>query len=164
MKTLLNKGNLKEHFLLVAVWGTVIVTGFLALGAIVGNIEGLIVFGMIHSLAVRLGSIYTAVHIFRRREQIMSRFGIKIGRNKQAEKVEIEPRSLKNNRVVKVVAAIVFHICLHIVSVHLAAAYTIVHIVQHRREIISLPKKLSSRNSGRSLQLARSAQPIQLAA
>ena len=55
--------------MLVAVWGAVIVTGFLALGAIVGNIEGLIVFSGIHSLTVRLSLVYTAVHMFQHRSQ-----------------------------------------------------------------------------------------------
>ena len=75
MKSLFSKykGSIKVNILLVAVWGAVIVTGFLALGAIVGNIEGLIVFGGIHSLAVRLSLVYTAIHIFRHREQIMLR-------------------------------------------------------------------------------------------
>ena len=154
MKTLLNKGNLKENILLVAIWGTVVATGILAFVAIVGSIESLVVFSRIHSLAVRLGFVYTAVYTFRRRERIMSHFGIKIGRNKQIEKIELK---LKNNRAVKVVTAIVFHMFLHIVSIHLAAAYTIVHIVQHRRGVISLPKKLLFRNNSiysHSLQLA----------
>ena len=66
MKTLLSryKGVIKANILLVMVWGTIIITGFFALGAIVGNIEGLIVFGIIHSLAVRLSLVYTAIHIF----------------------------------------------------------------------------------------------------
>ena len=161
------KSLLKKNILLVAVWGAVIVTGILALGAIAGNIEGLLVFSGIHSLAVRLGFIYTAVHMFRSRAQIIVCLGIKIGRNKHVEKMESRCQSLKNNRAVKVVTAIVFHIFLHIVSVHLAVVYTIVHIVQHRREIVSLPKKLSFRDNGfrsHPLQSVRSAQPVQLAA
>ena len=66
MKSLFSeyRGNIKANILLIAVWGTVIVTGFLALGAIQGSIESLIVFGRIHSLAVRLSLAYTAVHVF----------------------------------------------------------------------------------------------------
>ena len=147
------KGSIKANILLVAVWGAVIVTGFLALGAIVGNIEGLIVFG------------YTAVHIFQHRKQIMLRFGIKINSRKQAEN-----ERQKNNRAVKAITAIVFHILLHMVSIHLAVAYTLFHIVQHRREIAPLPKRLLFRNnrirrhSLQSFQLVRSAQPVQSAA
>ena len=65
------KGNIKENILLAAVWGTVIITGFLALGTIVGNIEGLVVFSGIHSLAVRLSLVYTAIHVFQKRKQLM---------------------------------------------------------------------------------------------
>jgi len=90
MKTLLSKEGIKNNILLVAIWGTVIMTGFLALGAIVGGIEGSVAFGRIHSFAVRLGLIYTAIHVFLHREQIMSRFGIKVGRNKHGEQVQIE--------------------------------------------------------------------------
>ena len=81
MKSLFSKyeESIKENILLVTVWGAVIVTGFLALGAIVGNIEGLIVFGRVHSLAVRLGLLCTITHIFWHREQIMLRFGGEIG-------------------------------------------------------------------------------------
>ena len=49
MKSLLSKGITKENILLAAIWGAVIITGFLALGAIVGCIEGLFVFDGIHS-------------------------------------------------------------------------------------------------------------------
>ena len=144
MRSLINKykGNIKENILLVAVWGAVIVTGFLALGATVGNIEGFIAFGRIHSLAVRLGLGYTVIHIFRHREQIMLHFGIRISRSKQAEN-----RRLKNSRTVKVITAIVFHILLHRVSVHLVIGYTLLHIVQHRYGILSQLKKLSARRN-----------------
>ena len=144
------KGSIKENILLVAVWGAVIVTGFLALGAIVGSIEGLFVFGRIHSLIVRLSFGYTAIHIFRHRKQIMSRFGVKISSCRQAEN-----KRLYYNRAVKVISAIAFHILLHKVSIHLAVAYTFYHIVQHRHGILSLFKKLLfCRNAlNRSLQL-----------
>ena len=116
MKSLFSKykGIIKENILLVAVWGTVIFTGFLALGAIVGNIEGLIVFSGIHSLAVRLSLIYTAVHIFQHRKQIM------------------------NSRSVNVISAIAFHILLHRISIHLAITYALLHIVHHKHSIFSL--------------------------
>ena len=121
------KGIIKANILLVAVWGAVIVTGFLALGAIVGNIEGLIEFGRVHTLAVRLGLAYTALHIFQHRKQIMLRFGVKIGSGRHAEN-----ERLKNSRAVRGIAAVALHILLHIVSIHLAVAYTFFHIVQHR--------------------------------
>ena len=147
MKSLLSRGIIKENILLAAIWGAVIITGFLALGAIIGGIEGLLVFGRIHSIAVRLGLIFTAVHVFRHREQIMSYLGIKIGNRKQFEKKGIESQSPKGNRTVKVVLAAVFHIVLHIISIHLAVAYTVFHIVQHRHEIFSVFKKLSFKNN-----------------
>jgi len=81
MKSLLNKWSTKENILLATIWGAVIITGFLALGAIVWGAEGLVVFGRVHSLVVRLGLVYTAVHVYRHKEQIVSRFGIKINRN-----------------------------------------------------------------------------------
>ena len=84
MKSLLSRENSKGNILLAAIWGTVIVTGFLALGAMVGGIESLVVFGWFHSLAVRLGLLYTAVHVFRHREQIMSRYSTRTTRIMQA--------------------------------------------------------------------------------
>jgi|GEM_PF-6768637 len=67
MKSLLSSANIKKHMVLLVIWGTVIVTGFLALGAMVGGIESLIVFSRMHSLAVRFGLVYTVVHIFQHR-------------------------------------------------------------------------------------------------
>jgi len=160
-----HKGSIKENIFLVTIWGAVVVTGFLALGAIVGNIEGLIVFSGIHSLAVRLGLVYTAVHVFRHRKQIMLRFGVKIGGSKQAEN-----ERLKNSRAVKIISAIGFHILLHMVSIHLAVATALFHIVQHRHGILLPFKKLLLRNNAalnRSLQAARmipSMQAVPLAA
>ena len=143
MKSLLSRGNSKGSILLAAIWVAVILSGILALAAIVGGNPGLLVFSGIHSLAVRLGLVYTAVHVFRHREQIMSRIGIIIGRNKQAEEMGIGSQSPKGNRAVKIVTATAFHIVLHIISIHLAVVYTIFHIVQHRHEIFSLFKKLA---------------------
>ena len=161
MKSLLSRGIIKENILLAAIWGAVIITGFLALGAIVGGNEGLFVFSRIHSLAARLGFVYTVVHIFRHREQIMSYLGIEIGNRKQYEKMGIESQSPKGNKTVKIVLATVFHIVLHIISIHLAVAYTVFHIVQHRHEIFSVFKKLSLKNNAIRSHLL---QPIQLAA
>ena len=156
MKSLFSKykGIIKKNILFVAVWGAVIVTGFLALGGVVGNIERLIVFSRMHSIAVRLSLVYTFIHIFRHRKQIMLHFGLRINRNKQAEN-----QRLKSNRAVKVITTIVFHILLHIVSIHLAVAFTLFHIVQHRHAILSPFKKLAFRNNATR---NRSLQPIQL--
>ena len=168
MKSLFStcKGHIKENILLVAVWGAVIVTGFLALGTIVSNIDGLIVFGRIHSLAVRLSLVYTAVHIFRHRGQIMLRFGIKVGSSSK----QVKNDRLKNNRAIKVVSTIVFHALLHMLSIHLAVAYTLFHIVQHRHGIFSLFKKLPLRSNAAldgsltPIQLTSSMQAVPLAA
>ena len=92
-----HKGSIKENIFLVTIWGAVVVTGFLALGAIVGNIEGLFVFSRIHSLAVRLSLIYTVIHIFQHRKQIILHFGFRINRSKQAEN-----HRLISNHAVKV--------------------------------------------------------------
>ena len=143
MKSLLCKLGTKDNILLAVIWAAVITTGFLALGAIVGGIEGLTVFGRLHSLAARLGLVYTAVHMYRLRRQIMSHLSAAIGRSKQAKKMRIEYQSPKSNRAVKVISALAFHIILHMISVHLAVAYTVFHIIQHRQDISSLFKKLS---------------------
>ena len=45
-------------------------------------------------------------------------------------------------RTIKVIAAIVLHVALHIVSAHLAVAYTVFHIIQHRRAVASIFEKL----------------------
>ena len=66
MKSLLNKWSITENILLAIVWGAVIVTGFLALGAIVGGMDVLIAFSGVHRIAVRLGLAYTAIHIYRK--------------------------------------------------------------------------------------------------
>ena len=158
------KGSIKANILLLTVWGAVILTGFLALGAILGNIEGLIVFGRIHSLTVRLGLVYTAVHIFQHRKQIMLCLGVKIDSRRYAEY-----ERLKSSRTVKIITAITFHILLHKVSIHLAVAYTLFHMVQHRQGIILPFKKLLLRNnailnySSQSIQLTPSTQTVSLA-
>ena len=119
MKSSLRKWSTKENTLLAVIWGAVIVTGFLALIAIIGGIESLAAFSRIHNFAVRLGFVYTAVHIYNYSKQIMSRLGIKI---------DLEGRFPKVSRIVKVINSLVFHIVLHIISVHLAVAYTVVHV------------------------------------
>ena len=161
MKTLLSKENIKKNILLMAIWGTVIVTGFLTLGAIMVDMEGLVVFGRIHSLAVRLGLVYTVVHICRNTKQIMSCIGVKVGRNKHGEQMEVENQVPKSNRIVKVIIAVAFHIVLHIISIHLAVAYTVFHVIQHRHGIDSLSKKKSFRQNAHQM---RPLQPLQFVA
>jgi len=160
MNTTLSKVRTKENILLAVIWGTVTITGFLALGATIGGIEGLAAFGRIHSLAVRFGLVYTVVQLFRNREQIMARFGVRINKNNQNALMRIVSQSPKIKRVIAITNAIVFHIVLHIVSVHLAAVYTIYHIIQHRHEISSLFKKLPFKNNVRknhAIQIAQAA-------
>jgi len=151
MKSLLGKWNTKENILLATIWGAVIITGFLALRAIFfSDVNSLLVFGRIHSFAVRLAFVYTAVHVYRHREQIMLRFGIKTRKSKQVEKMGIVLQSPKNNPTIKIATALAFHIVLHIISIHLAVAYTLFHIVQHRHAIFS-----RKRNHNYSLPLAQ---------
>ena len=102
---------MNKRILLVVVWGVVIITGTLALLGIAWGAESLAVFGRVHSLAVRFGLAYTALHICR--------------------------------RWWKIAMAIVIHIVLHVISVHLAVAHTVFHVVQHRRDISALFKRLS---------------------
>jgi len=80
MKSLINKESIKKNILLVSIWGTAVVTGIFALGAITSDIEELIVFSLLHNLAVRFTFMYTVVHIFRYRKEIMSLCGIKTNR------------------------------------------------------------------------------------
>ena len=167
MKSLFSryKGGIKNNILLAAVWGAVIVTGLLALGAVAGGIEGLIVFAGIHSLVVRLSFVYTAIHVFQHRKQIMLRFRVKIGSSKHAEN-----KRQKSSCAIKGISAIAFHILLHMVSVHLAVGYTLYHIAQHRHGVVSIFKKLSFRNNAalnrslQSAQLTQSAQVVPLPA
>jgi len=141
MKSLLS--NIKGSILLAVVWGIVIITGFLALGVIVGGIESLVVFGRVHNLAVRAGLVYTVAHAFRYRAQIMSYFGIKIGKCSFVKKLGIVCKSPRCNCALKITVAIALHILFHMVSIHLAMAYTVVHVVQHRHCVSSLIKKIS---------------------
>jgi len=65
-------GKYRVDILLLAVWGVCIVTGGLAVGALVGGIEWMFVFGRIHGLTARLGLLLTAIHIFQHRAQVLS--------------------------------------------------------------------------------------------
>jgi len=110
----------KENILLVVIWAVVVITGILALVAITNGAEGLTIFGRAHSLAVRTGLVYTAVYVF----QIFWR------------KLQI-----KVNRPAKVTAAVVFHLVLHAISVHLAVAYTVYHAIHHGRKLLPVRVK-----------------------
>jgi len=141
MKLLLRKESIKKNILLVAIWGTVIVTGFLALGANVGNVEHLAVFGRLHSVSVRLGFVFTVIHIFCYRKQIIPCLRFKIDKTEHDAQMAVVRQSKKSNRVVKAITAVAFHIILHIISIHLVVAYTTFHVIQHRRGIASIFKK-----------------------
>jgi hypothetical protein len=155
MKSLFSKGINKERVALAAIWGTVIITGFLALVAIVGGVESLLVFSGVHGLTARIGLGYSAVYIFRNRSQIMERIRVKLGRSNNADKMGIGSQSPKTPICIKVIFAIVFHIILHIISIHLAVAYTIFHIVQHRHMCSTLCKNLAfrCRNNGKQVAI-----------
>jgi len=110
--------SIRKNMLTLAIWGAVIITGFLALGAIVGGIEGLAAFSRIHSFFVRLGLVYTSVMILK---------------HLWSKKSGFVSQAIKDNRGVKIATAVIFHIVLHIISIHLAVAYTVFHIIQHKR-------------------------------
>ena len=144
--------------MLAVIWVTVIITGFLVLGAIVWDVEALIAFGRIHSFVARLGIVYTAIYIYRHKKQVLSCFGIKISNGKQIKKMGIEGQSPKSKCIIKITTVIALHIVLHAISIHLAVACTIFHIVQHRHEVLALVKKLlfnHNNNHNRSLQLTQ---------
>jgi hypothetical protein len=91
----------------------------------------------------------------------MSRFNIKIGEAKHDEQIGIERSSPQSTRAIKVVTAISFHVVLHIISIHLAIAYTVFHVIQHRQDIASLVKKKAFRHNARPMH---SLQQLPLAA
>jgi len=62
----------KIDILLILLWGTCIITGFLAIGPFVGEAEWMSVFGRIHGVTARLGAILIAIHIFQHKKQIIS--------------------------------------------------------------------------------------------
>ena len=145
------KLNTRQNILLAVIWSAVISTGILALGAIVGSVEGLAVFSMIHSFMVRVGFAYTVIHVL-----IYSAFGggtkwlvQKIRQHIFHTLVHVVFRYHMecHLRTIKIIMAITFHIILHMISVRLAVAYTIFHIVQHRKIILSLFKKSSFKKS-----------------
>ena len=141
----------RENILLAAVWGAVIITGFLALGAIVSGAENLLAFGRIHSLFVRLGAVYTCVYIYRCRAKILKYIGYAKSYNKHTAQEIAQPQ--KGNRVVKIMKSVVFHILLHMVSIHLAVVYTFFHIIRHRQGLLSLfTKKFASQKHRHLLQ------------
>jgi len=89
------------------------------------------------------------------------RFRTIIGKSKQIEQRGTPSQSPKTHRFVKIITAVALHIILHIISIHLAAAYTIYHIVQHRHEISSFFKKLSFKSDANH---SRTGQAVQLTA
>jgi len=72
-------GKYRIDVLLLAVWGTCIITGFLAIGSFVGGIEWMFIFSRIHGASARLGLLLTIIHIIQHRGQIMSYLKLKKG-------------------------------------------------------------------------------------
>jgi len=77
-------GKYKVNVLLLAVWGTCIITGFLALGSLLGGIEWMFLFSRIHGVTARIGLLLTVIHIFQHRNQILSYLSKKNGAAKAA--------------------------------------------------------------------------------
>lgn len=112
--------------LLLLIWTICIVTGFLAIGSFVGDSEIMVIFGRIHGITARIGLALVIIHIVQHRVQIKSYFG-----NKKRNSAEKGDNNTKSKNIAKKILGIVFHIVLHIISVHLAVAFTIFHIFQH---------------------------------
>jgi len=132
-------GKYRIDILLLAVWGICIGTGFLALGAFIGGIEWMFLFSRIHGLSARLALILTLIHIIQHRTQIMSY--LKLKKKKPAETVKTEKPIKKSNRIAKGAFHLTLHILLHVISIHLTALYILLHLFQHRGQILSRFKK-----------------------
>ena len=63
--------------ILIVVWGTAIITGFLAIPSFLYGMEFFRVFSRLHAVSSRLGAILILVHIFRHYRQIRSYLGLK---------------------------------------------------------------------------------------
>ena len=63
--------------LLLVIWGTAIVTGFLAIGYFAADIDAMAVFSRLHALTSRIGLGLTLIHVFQHLPQIKSYIGIK---------------------------------------------------------------------------------------
>ena len=63
--------------ILIAVWSIAIMTGFLAIPSFAFGMEAFWVFGRIHAVSVRLGSVLILVHIIQHWGQIRSYFRLK---------------------------------------------------------------------------------------
>ena len=74
------KGKYIVDILLLAVWGTSIVTGFLAIGYYVYEVAGMSVFGRLHGVTARLGLALVVVHIYQHRAQIKLYLKMKKGK------------------------------------------------------------------------------------
>ena len=62
---------------LIAVWGAVMLSGFLAIPLIVGDDETFRIFGRIHAISGRVGAALIIVHVYQHLGQIRSYLGIK---------------------------------------------------------------------------------------
>jgi len=136
MKSLLRKMSKAESILLLNIWGAVIITGFLALGAVVGEAESLLVFSRMHIVLVRLGAVYTCVYTYQCRAKIIKCLGFVQNSNKKNKHVSADLQPQKSNLIEKIMKSVALHILLHIISIHLAIAYTIFHIKSRKGDAI----------------------------
>ena len=78
-----NKANKKikqlyiADMILMVIWGTAVITGFLAIPSFVNDIESFYVFGRIHAVSSRIGAGVILIHIFQHTGQIRSYMGLK---------------------------------------------------------------------------------------
>ena len=63
--------------ILAAVWGIVIITGFLAIPSFSNDIESFYVFSRIHAASSRVGAVIILIHIYQHRGHIRSYTGLK---------------------------------------------------------------------------------------
>ena len=70
-----HKGKYVVNILLLIIWSVAIITGFLAIGYFVGEIEGMAVFSRIHGISSRVGLLFIVVHVVQHQAQIKSYFG-----------------------------------------------------------------------------------------
>ena len=141
------KWKFTTNILLLAVWGVCIVTGFLAIGSLVGGVEWMYIFSRIHGVSARIALALTIIHAIQHRAQIMSYLKMKKRKSAGSERQPTtnEKQIVNSKRATTVIANIVLHILLHIISIHLAVLFMVVHIIAHifrhrERIFMRLPK------------------------
>jgi len=70
-------GKYVVDVLLIIAWGVSIITGFIAVGYFVFNVESMAVFGGIHGTSANIGLVLVIIHVFQHIPQIKSYMGIK---------------------------------------------------------------------------------------